>query len=292
MKVDSGPRGQLSLAVLLQKCSIFRSPSIWTLRPRWRRRRESDSQMFCHRNQVHPYSGIDRDMAGTSCPHHNHHSYHNHNHDHHNDHNNHNHHHTCDFLDKMANGEDTDGFRSWIRKLLRVVGAAGRAPSLAGLCSGLCLLAPLLAGSALFVEHDMAPSLVMKFDGEDCFEGILPEVLDGRVGDVAVPPAVQQSAVPLCSSWDYAGLSVAPPVVALLCAQGWMPPLLRWLLVVVVCAFAFFLSPRGSWLVWVDERNFDVSLKGLFGAQAQKKGLPAAMLAATLAAMRWGSPAC
>ena len=152
------------------------------------------------------------------------------------------------------------------------------------------MLAPLLAGAALFVAHDMAPSLVMKFDGEDSFEGILPEVLDGRVGDVAVPPSVQQSAVPLCSSWDYAGLSVAPPLVA------WMPPLLRWLLVVVVCAFAFFLAPRGSWLVWVEERDFDVSLKGLFGAQAQvfltKKGLAAAMLAAPLAAMRWGSPAC
>ena len=36
--------------ILLQKCSIFRPPSIWTLRPRWRGRRESDSQAFCHLN--------------------------------------------------------------------------------------------------------------------------------------------------------------------------------------------------------------------------------------------------
>ena len=92
----------------------------------------------------------------------------------------------------------------------------------------------------------------MKFDGEDSFEDILPKVLYGRVGDVAVPPLVQQSA--------------APPVVALLCAQGWVSPLLRWLLVVLVCDFVFFLAPRGFWLVWVDERDFDVSLKGLFGA--------------------------
>ena len=30
--------------------SIFRPPSSWTLRPRWRGRRESDSQVFCHLN--------------------------------------------------------------------------------------------------------------------------------------------------------------------------------------------------------------------------------------------------
>ena len=28
-------------------CGIFRPPSSWTLRPRWRGRRESDSQVFC-----------------------------------------------------------------------------------------------------------------------------------------------------------------------------------------------------------------------------------------------------
>ena len=64
----------------------------------------------------------------------------------------------------------------------------------------------MLAEAAFFVVHDMAPSLVMKFDGVDSVEGILPEVLYGRVGDVAVPPPVQQS--------------VAPPVVCVAVRSG------------------------------------------------------------------------
>ena len=52
----------------------------------------------------------------------------------------------------------------------------------------------------------------------------------------------------------------------------------------------------GFWLVWVDERDFDVSFKGLLGAPDLvfliKKVLAAAMLAAPLAAMRWSMPAC
>ena len=40
-----------SEGILLQKCSIFRPPSIWTLRPKWRGRREFDSQAFCHLNR-------------------------------------------------------------------------------------------------------------------------------------------------------------------------------------------------------------------------------------------------
>ena len=34
--------------------ALFRPPSIRTLRPRWRGRRESNSQAFCHPNSVHP----------------------------------------------------------------------------------------------------------------------------------------------------------------------------------------------------------------------------------------------
>ena len=86
-----------------------------------------------------------------------------------------------------------------------------------------------------------------------------------------------------------------PPVVALLCAQGWGSPLLRWLLVVLVCDFVFFWARHGFWLVWVVERDFDVSFKGMFGASVLvfliKRILAAAMLAAPLAALRWSMPA-
>ena len=194
----------------------------------------------------------------------------------------------------MANCVENDGFRSWFRKLFRVVGAAGPAPSLVWLCSGLFLLAPLLAGAGLFVAHDMAPSLVFYSMGRTLLRVSFPRFC------VAGWETLQcrrrcSSRLSLCA-WDFAGLSVAPPVVALLCAQGWKSPLLRWLLVVIVCDFVFFLAPRGIWLVGEDERDFDVSLKGLFGAPALgfliKKGLAAAMLAAPLAAMKWSMPAC
>ena len=152
----------------------------------------------------------------------------------------------------MANGVENDGFLSWFRILFRVVGAAVPVPSLVWLCSGLFLLAPLLAEAAFLRVHDMAPSLVKKIDGEDSVVGILPEVLFGRVRDGSVSPPVQGSSV--------------PPVVALLCAQEWVSPLLRWLLVVLVCDFVFFRARHGFWLVWVDERDFDVSFKGMLGA--------------------------
>ena len=126
----------------------------------------------------------------------------------------------------------------------------------------LLLLAPLLAEAAFFFVHDMAPSLVMKLDGEDSVEGLLPEVLFGSVSAGA----------------------------------GRSAPLLRWLLVVLVCDFVFFWAPHGFCLVWVDERDFDVSFKAMFGAPDLvfliKQGLAAAMLAAPLGAMRWSMPAC
>ena len=100
--------------------------------------------------------------------------------------------------------------------------------------------------------------------------------------DSSVSPPVQESYV--------------PPGVALLCAQGWVSPLLCWLLVVLVCDFVFFWARHGFWLVWVDERDFDVSFNGMFGASVLvflfKRILAAAMLAAPLAAMRWSMPAC
>ena len=39
----------------------------------WRGRRESDSQVFCHRNSTHAWGHIDKDMSLTSRPHHHHH---------------------------------------------------------------------------------------------------------------------------------------------------------------------------------------------------------------------------
>ena len=72
----------------------------------------------------------------------------------------------------MAKGVENDGFLSWFRILFRVVGAAVSAPSLVWLCSRLFLLAPLLAEAAFLRVHGMAPSLVMKFDGEDSVLGI------------------------------------------------------------------------------------------------------------------------
>ena len=130
----------------------------------------------------------------------------------------------------------------------------------------------MLAEAAFPRVHDMAPSLVMKFDGGGSVVGILPMVLFGEVGDGSMSPLVQESYV--------------PPGVALLCAQGWVSPLLRWLLVVLVGVFVFFWARHGFWLVWVDERDFYVSFHGMFGA------LAAAMLAAPLAAMRRSMPAC
>ena len=132
----------------------------------------------------------------------------------------------------MANGVENVGFLSWFRILFRVVGAAVPAPLLVWLCSGLFWLAPLLAEAAFPRVHDMAPSLVMKFDGEDSVVGILPEVLFGEVGDGSMSPLVQESYV--------------PPGIALLCAQGWVSPLLCWLLVVLVCDFVFFWARHGA----------------------------------------------
>ena len=37
----------------LQFCSIFRPPSVWTLSPKWRGRREFDSWVLCHSKKVH-----------------------------------------------------------------------------------------------------------------------------------------------------------------------------------------------------------------------------------------------
>ena len=49
----AGPLADLVAATrgsLLEVSSIFRPPSIWTLRPRVAGRRESGSQVFCHPN--------------------------------------------------------------------------------------------------------------------------------------------------------------------------------------------------------------------------------------------------
>ena len=43
--------------------------------PGWRGRRESDPQVFCHPNQVHLLTCIDRDMRQVPRPHHNHHNH-------------------------------------------------------------------------------------------------------------------------------------------------------------------------------------------------------------------------
>ena len=43
--------------------ALFRPPSIWTLRPRWRGRRESDSKAFCHPNSVHARDGLWMDIS-------------------------------------------------------------------------------------------------------------------------------------------------------------------------------------------------------------------------------------
>ena len=42
--------------------AIFRPPSIRTLRPRWRGRRESDFQAFCHLNSVHACDAISSEI--------------------------------------------------------------------------------------------------------------------------------------------------------------------------------------------------------------------------------------
>ena len=69
--------------------------------------------------------------------------------------------------------------KRWFSFLVQEIvpcGWCSRAGAVAGkVVLRLCLLAPLLAGTALFVAHDT--SLVMKFDGEDSFEGILPEAV-------------------------------------------------------------------------------------------------------------------